>query len=511
MRQTQAIPRERIPPPLGAILSIVPGLGQIVSGYVTRGILLLFSIPSLYAIGYWRVVNEEVEASVIPPSLQTSDLNNAQQQVVVYALLAFALLTIAYVWNIYDGWVCAGGKPSPARMAGVFISIATLILGAHVTELEIGKAISEVGDVQPRLAQIAWPWDPWDERVLTREVEQLDGTAVWETPCSDEDPAQPEPDGDTAVLTISPMCGEPAGNRMPDGSREPGTIVSIQGEGFRPGEAAEVVINPQSISEFRLVEEGERVQLIPDENGAISAEFMMPNINIPSTAVGSTPIRIIVRQSEATGTLRVNEDLRLAGEAMIETVFLALMATAAGLVLAVPVSFIAARNLMMISPVTVVIYYVVRLILNIVRSIEPLVWALIAIIWVGPGPFAGTIALTLHTIAALGKLYSEAIENIDSGPIEALQATGANRLQTIIYAVVPQVVPPFVSFTIYRWDINVRMSTIIGAVGGGGIGFILIQWIRLARYDSVGVAVWLIAIVVTVLDYASARIREAYV
>jgi phosphonate transport system permease protein len=196
---------------------------------------------------------------------------------------------------------------------------------------------------------------------------------------------------------------------------------------------------------------------------------------------------------------------------MIETVFLALIATAAGLVLAVPVSFIAARNLMMISPVTVVIYYVVRLILNVVRSIEPLVWALIAIIWVGPGPFAGTIALTLHTIAALGKLYSEAIENIDTGPIEALQATGANRLQTIIYAVVPQVVPPFVSFTIYRWDINVRMSTIIGAVGGGGIGFILIQWIRLARYDSVGVAVWLIAIVVTVLDYASARIREAYV
>jgi phosphonate transport system permease protein len=378
-----------------------------------------------------------------------------------------------------------------------------------VTELEIGKAFREVDDVRPRLVQIAWPWD--NEGLLSRDVEQLDGTAVWETPCDEDNPEQPEVEGGAALLTISPLCGMPAGQRQPDGSREPGTIISIQGAGFRPGEEAEIVINPQSIPEFRLVEGGERVHLIPDENGEVSYDFMMPSINIPSTAVGSTPVRVIMRQSEATGTLRINSDLQLAGEAMIETIFLALMATVVGMVLAVPVSFIAARNLMTSSPVTVAIYYVVRLILNVIRSIEPLVWALIAIIWVGPGPFAGTIALTLHTIAALGKLYSEAIENIDTGPIEALQATGANRLQTIIYAVVPQIVPPFVSFTIYRWDINVRLSTIIGAVGGGGIGFILIQWIRLSRYDSVGVAVWLIAIVVTVLDYASARIREVYV
>ena len=94
----------------------------------------------------------------------------------------------------------------------------------------------------------------------------------------------------------------------------------------------------------------------------------------------------------------------------------------------------------------------------------------------------------------------EAIENIDDGPIEAVEATGANRLQVIIYAVLPQVIPPFVSFTVYRWDINVRMSTIIGAVGGGGIGFILIQWIRLGNFDSAGIAVWFIAITVTILD-----------
>jgi phosphonate transport system permease protein len=159
----------------------------------------------------------------------------------------------------------------------------------------------------------------------------------------------------------------------------------------------------------------------------------------------------------------------------------------------------------------IVVYAMVRTLMNIIRSIEPLIWALVGIIWIGPGPFAGTIALTIHTIAALGKLYSESIESIDPGPIEAIHATGANRIQTIMYAVVPQVLPPFISFTIYRWDINVRLSTIIGLVGGGGIGFILIQWIRQFQYEPAGIAVWLITITVAVLDYISSEIRERFV
>ncbi|MBA3868560.1 MAG: phosphonate ABC transporter, permease protein PhnE [Anaerolineae bacterium] len=158
-----------------------------------------------------------------------------------------------------------------------------------------------------------------------------------------------------------------------------------------------------------------------------------------------------------------------------------------------------------------VLYQTARTILNTVRAIEPLIIALIFSIWVGIGPFAGVLALTLHSIASLAKLYSEQIESIDTGPIEALQSTGANRLQTIVYAVVPQVVPPFVSFTMYRWDINVRMSTIIGFVGGGGIGFLLQQQINLLRYRDAGVAVLAIAIVVSILDYLSATIRERYV
>ncbi len=164
-----------------------------------------------------------------------------------------------------------------------------------------------------------------------------------------------------------------------------------------------------------------------------------------------------------------------------------------------------------IFPLGLTIYNVTRTILNALRSIEPLIMGIVFVIWVGVGPFAGVLALTLHGIAALGKLYSEQTENIDPGPLEAIQATGANRLQTIVYGVVPQIIPPYIAFTMYRWDINVRMSTIIGFVGGGGIGFLLQQQINLLRYQDAGVAVLAIAIVVSALDYASATIRERMV
>jgi phosphonate ABC transporter permease subunit PhnE len=155
-----------------------------------------------------------------------------------------------------------------------------------------------------------------------------------------------------------------------------------------------------------------------------------------------------------------------------------------------------------------VIYTISRSILNILRSIEPLILGIVFVVWVSLGPFAGVMALTLHSIAALGKLFSEQVEGISEGPIEAIIATGANRLQMIVFAVIPQIIPPFAAFTFSRWDINVRMSTIIGFVGGGGIGFILAQNIRQLRYSQASVMMLAIAIVVATLDYASSKIRS---
>lgn len=157
------------------------------------------------------------------------------------------------------------------------------------------------------------------------------------------------------------------------------------------------------------------------------------------------------------------------------------------------------------------VYYIARTIFNAIRSIEPLVMVLVFVVWVGLGPFAGSLALALHTVAALAKLYSEQVESIQTGPIEAVKASGATRIQTIVYAVIPQIVPPYISFTLYRWDINVRMSTIIGFAGGGGIGFLLQQNIRLLNYQAASVNMLAIGIVVASMDYLSSRIRERIV
>ena len=146
--------------------------------------------------------------------------------------------------------------------------------------------------------------------------------------------------------------------------------------------------------------------------------------------------------------------------------------------------------------------------LNVVRAIDTLIWGLIVVLWVGLGSFAGVIALTIHSIAALGKLFSEEVEHIDPGPIEAVTATGANLLQTIRYAVIPQIVPPFLAYTLLRWDINMRSATIVGFVAGGGIGFFVVESLRKSAYEQYAAALWAIAVVIILVDYVSARWRE---
>jgi len=193
---------------------------------------------------------------------------------------------------------------------------------------------------------------------------------------------------------------------------------------------------------------------------------------------------------------------------IVETIALGLMSTIFSTILAIPVSFLAARNIMARAPGGTVIYYVTRTVLNIVRAIDTLIWGLIVVVWIGLGSFAGVIALTIHSVAALGKLFSEEVEHIDSGPIEAITATGANLIQTIRYAVIPQIVPPFLGYTLLRWDINMRSATIVGMVGGGGIGFYIVETLRKSAYPQYAAALWAIAIVVMIVDFVSAKWRE---
>jgi len=118
------------------------------------------------------------------------------------------------------------------------------------------------------------------------------------------------------------------------------------------------------------------------------------------------------------------------------------------------------------------------------------------------------LALAVTCFALIGKLFSESIENIDAGPIQAITAAGANRVQMISFAILPQIVPPFVSYLLYRWDINVRMATIIGFAGGGGIGLTLTTYFGSLQYHKAGTVVALIVIVVALMDFASAKLRQ---
>jgi len=193
---------------------------------------------------------------------------------------------------------------------------------------------------------------------------------------------------------------------------------------------------------------------------------------------------------------------------LIVTIFMGIMATLFATIIAAPLSFFAARNLSH-GPIGRLVYTVLRGAMSIFRSIEPIVWAIVFLVWVTSrhASFAGVLALWIHSIADLTKLYAERLESIDEGLLEAIAATGAHRLQILRYGVVPQIINPYISFTLYRFDINVRMATVVGLVGAGGIGQRLIAYLSGQRYASAGTVMLLIVVAVWSIDYMSSRLR----
>jgi phosphonate transport system permease protein len=486
--------------PLVALISslVVPGLGHALARAARKGLVLLLSMVSTTGLLVWRIkLTGRRETGWWAMTTKSFELEP------VLALITIAVI-VAYIWIAIDAYqtVKHSGKLSSFGL-WIVILLAFFGLGWQIGEINLYTLATESQKAAPIMGRIAWPWD----RAIYRE-ELLDvGTAEIMTPCDSNPPAPSQEVDGQPLLVATPTCGDLS---KQDGT--PGTTISLHGKNFAPNTEVEIWWQDDMGNEFRQRQGGEYIKTVTDANGEFSLDVVLPYRVIPESNVTAYATwELQARQIVGLGDPQPSTELLLAIEKMIETIFLGMMATFFGIILAVPISFLAARNLMSSSWITMTIYYLVRTILNIIRSIEPLIWAVIAIIVVGLGPFAGIVALTLHSIAALGKLYSEAIESIDSGPIEAIQATGANWLQTVRYAVVPQVVPPFVSFTIYRWDINVRMSTVIGLVGGGGIGFVLIQWIHLLDYKAAGIAVWFISITVAILDYVSSEIRERFV
>lgn len=196
---------------------------------------------------------------------------------------------------------------------------------------------------------------------------------------------------------------------------------------------------------------------------------------------------------------------------MALTIEIALVGTFLAAIFAVPSSFLAARNLTQGSAFMRGVFAFMRGFYNVDRGVDTLILALIFVAAVGLGPFAGVLAMAIHSVADLGKLYSEAIENVDKGPIEALESTGAAGVNVLRWAILPQVLPLFVSYTLYRFEINFRVSVVLGLVGAGGIGYFIKGAMDAGNYDQMIIGVIAIVIVVNLIDFASSWLRSRLV
>ena len=187
----------------------------------------------------------------------------------------------------------------------------------------------------------------------------------------------------------------------------------------------------------------------------------------------------------------------------IESLQVAVWGTIFGVILALPICVFAARNL---SPHPA-IYHFMRQVLNVMRGINEIILALIFVAAIGLGPFAGVLALAIHGAGMLGKFFAEAIEDIDDGPLEAFKSAGVGHFKTILFGVLPQVMPAWLGTIFYRLETNVRQSTILGMVGAGGIGFELVSSMKLFQYQDTAMCILVILAMVLVTDLVSSRVR----
>ena len=189
---------------------------------------------------------------------------------------------------------------------------------------------------------------------------------------------------------------------------------------------------------------------------------------------------------------------------LVETIHIATLGTAVTVVLSFPVAFLAARN----TTFNRLTWFIGRFILVASRSINTVIWGLLFVAIFGPGPMAGVWAIAFRSIGFMGKLVADAIEEIDAGAVEAIEATGASRLQVLWFGILPQVLPVIYGTTVYRWDINIRESTVLGFVGAGGIGILLYASINQFLWREVAVMLIAVLAVVVVSEFVSATLRQ---
>jgi phosphonate transport system permease protein len=370
-------------------------------------------------------------------------------------------------------------KRSLITFIAILLVIAAYGIGYRTTQIDPVKLITSLPKGKEIIGDLLHP------DLTTRKTTETTLDLIFPVPCGSVE----------AVITL--QSGPSITTNVP--CANPRDVITIQGSQMAPNNSVKLQwLLPSGNTLFSKLAK-------TDANGDFTAQVEVRPINATADGV---PSHLQAVTDVPMGGIIPSQALKDVVNELMVTIFMALLATTAGTILAAPVSFLAARNVMGNTLLGKTVYYLSRTFLNITRSFDSLVLATVFALWLTFGPFAGVLALTVATIASLGKLFSEAVENIDPGPIEAVNATGANSVQMILYAVVPQIIPDFISYIIYHWDINVRISTILGFVGGGGIGYYLSQRINVLEYRKAGTAIWAIVAVVWAMDFLSAEIRK---
>ena len=456
----------RSPLMAGLLSLLIPGLGQIYAQQRYRGVSVLLGTLMTVLITVW------------------------------YKAPAWYLVpAVIWLWNVWDAVSLAQGRTRSAFIPILMILVMGYGIGWQITDIDLSALTRNMGRARSIITPMFHP-----DFISRVEITNTSWAPV-EVPCG----PNPPPAANTVngiLVNISPNCG-----KLKD-------ALTVQASGLWP-DTPTLIQWSTPIGDRLPLGEGfiTPLYVTTDSQGNLNTVIHISPHALSAAPDPTLPLehRVYLTQSHPQAAFQLSKNGAYIVDGIVQTLFLALMATTFGAFGAIAVSFLAARNLMSGNPFTLFVYVITRTILNIVRSIEPLIIAIVFVVIVGLGPFAGVIAITLHTIAALGKLYSEVIEGIEPGPLEAIRATGGNWAQMVRYGVIPQIVPPFASFTLFRWEINVRTSTIIGFVGGGGIGFYLYQWIIKGDFQAVSSSFIAIAVIVIVLDLISAKIRARLV
>ncbi|HZW03901.1 MAG TPA: hypothetical protein VFF68_08235, partial [Anaerolineaceae bacterium] len=322
-------PQSLVPAPVAALASLIlPGLGQVLAGYLRRGLTLFVSFITIFGLLAWRftiAARRETDWGEI--------FARATRLQPLLLILAIAVV-ILYLWIAYDAYKLARRSGTNPVLLMFWVLALFFVLGWQIGEINPVTFVTQLDDAGPALARVLWPW----QRAIVHPEDVITTREVVLAPCEGTPPAEISPvEAGSPDLIMDPRCGEPSTQDTQ------GTTFTVQGVDFIPEQVVEFWWEDPIGNEFRQRQGGEYVTVMPDENGAFSVELIMPYRLIPTSASqGPQEWALQARQTGAVGAAEISMELKLTVEKMIETIMIGMMATFFGIILALPVSFIAA-------------------------------------------------------------------------------------------------------------------------------------------------------------------------